>query len=456
MTQTGVIMGTPSYMSPEQIQGTAVSGQTDQFSLAVIAYEVLTGEKPFVAEYLPTLLYKIVRDEPISPQRLNPTLGSGVQTVLLKALAKTPADRYETCAGFINALAAACNASGWTPLPRGVSHDMPTGGDVTELMETTSDGASAAKAPLQQSPGLLRPPAPAPEDAVEPLRLRPRVGVVEEPPAEGAPLADANPPIVTPPPLPAETPARLPELNWKEPPTSHTARHVVIAGVVLAALGVAGYFGYQRFVEVPAVKPTVAAQPSPEIPPPTTDPKAPPPAVESRAPAAEPPPPTVGSKAPEALPPVKENPVKSVARPSLPAEASFRLTTTPAGAEVMFDQNPGLKCVTPCSMTLASGRHTLVIRHAGYRDRQKIIEIPQEAGAIVDLEIMTGTLSLLSNPPGLTVMIDGREQAKKTPLTLALPAGSHKVQVLKGPDKQEFTVDIRDGALVTRTSDWTQ
>ncbi len=107
-------------------------------------------------------------------------------------------------------------------------------------------------------------------------------------------------------------------------------------------------------------------------------------------------------------------------------------------------------------MTLASGRHTLVIRHAGYRDRQKIIEIPQEAGAIVDLEIMSGTLSLLSNPPGLTVMIDGREQAKKTPLTLALPTGAHKVQFLKGSEKQEFTVDVRDGVLVTQTAVWTQ
>src|SRR5258708_3154589 len=165
MTQTGTIMGTPSYMSPEQIQGTTVSGQTDQFSLAVIAYEVLTGEKPFTAEYLPTLLYKIVRDEPIAPQRLNPTLGSSVQTVLLKALAKTPADRYETCAGFINALAAACNANGWTPLPRGVSHDMPTRGDLTEMLGTTSDVAVA------MTP-LLRPPRPQPPPP--PLHVAPR------------------------------------------------------------------------------------------------------------------------------------------------------------------------------------------------------------------------------------------------------------------------------------------
>ena len=58
MTQAGTMMGTPNYMSPEQVQGLAVDGRADQFGLAVIAYEMLTGEKPFAGEYLPTLLYK--------------------------------------------------------------------------------------------------------------------------------------------------------------------------------------------------------------------------------------------------------------------------------------------------------------------------------------------------------------------------------------------------------------
>src|SRR3984885_13000632 len=90
MTLAGTMMGTPSYMSPEQVQSTAITGAADQFSLAVIAYEVLTGEKPFAAEYLPTLLYKIVREEPLPPQRLNNTLSAQVETALRKALAKHP------------------------------------------------------------------------------------------------------------------------------------------------------------------------------------------------------------------------------------------------------------------------------------------------------------------------------------------------------------------------------
>ena len=142
MTQAGTIMGTPSYMSPEQVQGVAISGQADQFSLAVIAYEMLTGEKPFTAEYLPTLLFKIVREEPVSPQRLNATLSPDVEVVMRRALAKTAANRYETCVDFVNALAAALNASGnWVPLPRGASHNMPTAGPEAGLATLPATGA---------------------------------------------------------------------------------------------------------------------------------------------------------------------------------------------------------------------------------------------------------------------------------------------------------------------------
>src|ERR1700733_6575367 len=129
MTQAGTMMGTPSYMSPEQVQGAAITGRADQFSLAVVTYEALTGEKPFVAEYLPTLLYKIVREDPLPPQRLNPTLGPAVENVMRKALAKNAPDRYETCAEFVAALTNAfAGVPGWTPLPRGASLNMPTVG----------------------------------------------------------------------------------------------------------------------------------------------------------------------------------------------------------------------------------------------------------------------------------------------------------------------------------------
>src|SRR5689334_9053577 len=119
-TMTGSIVGTPHYMSPEQVQGRAVDGRSDQFSLGVIAYEMLTGEKPYTGEHLTTVVYKIVSEEPLPPHRLNPTLGAPIEGVLRKALAKNPDGRYTTCQDFSTALEKACTANaGWTTMPRG-------------------------------------------------------------------------------------------------------------------------------------------------------------------------------------------------------------------------------------------------------------------------------------------------------------------------------------------------
>ena len=76
--------GTPNYMSPEQVQGGLLDGRSDQFSLAVIAYEILTGERPFVGEHLSTIVFKIVAEEPPAANRLNSTLTPQIDEVLRK------------------------------------------------------------------------------------------------------------------------------------------------------------------------------------------------------------------------------------------------------------------------------------------------------------------------------------------------------------------------------------
>src|SRR5579863_2842763 len=126
-TQTGTILGTPNYMSPEQVQGLAVTGRADQFSLAVIAFEMLTGERPFTGEHLTTVVYKIVAEDPPPVQRLNPTLGPQIDAVLRRALLKKPEGRYNLCIEFVNGLDAACaNTQGWKNLPRGGGMNLPT------------------------------------------------------------------------------------------------------------------------------------------------------------------------------------------------------------------------------------------------------------------------------------------------------------------------------------------
>jgi len=130
LTMTGNIVGTPHYMSPEQVQGQPVDGRSDQFSLAVIAFEMLTGEKPYSGEHLTTVVYKIVAEEPAAPHRLNPTIGIAIESVLRKSLSKKPDLRYPTCQEFAGALEKACAGSkGWKTMPRGGSLNEPTMAD---------------------------------------------------------------------------------------------------------------------------------------------------------------------------------------------------------------------------------------------------------------------------------------------------------------------------------------
>src|SRR5579859_3889737 len=95
--QTAHVMGTPSYMSPEQVKGRVVDGRSDIFSLGVLLYEMITGEKPFPGQNITTVIYKIVNEEPVPPRQIDPSIHSGLSAVVMKALAKEPAARYQTC-----------------------------------------------------------------------------------------------------------------------------------------------------------------------------------------------------------------------------------------------------------------------------------------------------------------------------------------------------------------------
>src|SRR5499433_4548534 len=95
--QTAHVMGTPSYMSPEQVKGRVVDGRSDIFSLGVLLYEMVTGEKPFPGQNITTVIYKIVNEEPIPPRTIDPMIHPGLSTVVMRALAKDPAARYQSC-----------------------------------------------------------------------------------------------------------------------------------------------------------------------------------------------------------------------------------------------------------------------------------------------------------------------------------------------------------------------
>jgi hypothetical protein len=108
---TGVTTGTPAYMAPEQVTGHDVGPAADRYSLATIAYEMLTGAIPFDGEGVLEMLYAHVHREPIPPSARNASLGALVDAVIMRGLAKDPNARWLTCAEFVDALTAALAAA---------------------------------------------------------------------------------------------------------------------------------------------------------------------------------------------------------------------------------------------------------------------------------------------------------------------------------------------------------
>jgi serine/threonine-protein kinase len=120
LTSTGLIMGTPYYMSPEQARGEKVDGRSDLFSLGCVLYECLAGRRPFEAETVSGILVKILTESPPPLGSLPQGVPPGVEAVLARAMAKEPSARYATGAAMIDALRAAETseaASASVPVP---------------------------------------------------------------------------------------------------------------------------------------------------------------------------------------------------------------------------------------------------------------------------------------------------------------------------------------------------
>jgi serine/threonine-protein kinase len=93
-TQVGALLGSPRYMSPEQVQGTAIDGRSDVFSLGVMLYEMLTGVTPFAGDNLSAIFYAIMNHDPAPPSSINPALSPAHDRIVMRALAKRPHERY--------------------------------------------------------------------------------------------------------------------------------------------------------------------------------------------------------------------------------------------------------------------------------------------------------------------------------------------------------------------------
>ncbi len=160
MTQSGLVLGTPSYMSPEQAQGRTIDGRSDQFSLAVVAYRMLTGKLPFEASTLTALLTKILWEEPDYE-------GAGLHPPLLlvfrKALSKDPQLRFASCVDFVQQLEAAY-AQHRTQLLDNIPESAPgpEGGLPAEEIPVLPGAAGMVQISTPEQPSLVLPSAEMP------------------------------------------------------------------------------------------------------------------------------------------------------------------------------------------------------------------------------------------------------------------------------------------------------
>ncbi|MGH9458850.1 MAG: protein kinase domain-containing protein [Thermoanaerobaculia bacterium] len=149
LTTTGQFLGTPNYMSPEQVKGTAVDGRTDIFSLGVVLYECLTRRKPFGGDSLTTISYRIVHEPFATPHEIDPSIPQEFDEIVNRCLAKEPADRYQHARDVAAGLRAIAAGQPLPILPAAddVDPTVITGKGHIPTMEMPFPDAAAAAAP---------------------------------------------------------------------------------------------------------------------------------------------------------------------------------------------------------------------------------------------------------------------------------------------------------------------
>jgi serine/threonine-protein kinase len=206
MTQTAAVIGTAQYLSPEQARGETVDARSDLYSAGCLLYELLVGRPPFVGDSPVSVAYQHVREAPVPPSQLDPEITPEIDAVVLKALAKDPADRYQSAS------------------------EMKA--DISRLLSGQQTTAQRTTAVVPLAAGAMAANA------------------------YDTPTHVAGPPTVLPPEAPEQ------EYEEEEPQKSRVGLAILIGALIVLALGLGGWGLYRMFnpstpsvetVEVPAV-----------------------------------------------------------------------------------------------------------------------------------------------------------------------------------------------------------
>jgi serine/threonine-protein kinase len=486
VNQTAHVMGTPSYMSPEQVKGKVVDQRSDIFSLGVLLYEMVTGEKPFPGQNITTVIYKIVNEEPVAPRQLDPSIHPGLNAIILKALAKEPAQRYQHCRDLMDDLrnyrsfSAVENPS--TTLPLGIGS--PHSHAATQILDPQIDAASRSlnaraggpsQTPLIRRTGTLQTAAPEPQrkDTLATIlaaifllsvivfgaqKIRP----VFDAARQRRPADDSvSRPVATASPEPAHVqtaPSDLttPGMDASSKPPEEKPGADVPAAAEEVALGPfipgsnrgplsAAAAKYRQRIEQLArekhLRLTIKGSGSTL-------------ALSGKIRPAE-----HGDllkflrNAPSGIQVVDnlqyDDTVAAISKPATaPGYAAIHIVTNVAGAvaSLGFASSPSRQCETPCTFSgLDPGDYNLQVRKAGYQPVQTALQVRtgDSLDQKVQLEPLAQGLFIASQPDGADVFINGDKQSGQTPLTVPLAPGKYNLVLrLSGYDAYVSQIEV--------------
>ena len=474
-TRAGTVFGTPNYMSPEQVQGRQVDGRADQFSLGVIAYEVLSGVKPFEAPAIPSTLYKIVHDDPEPLRTFLPDISASLERVVLRALQKSPEDRFESCEEF--ALAFADAAGGLAGLGPAISPGSKTG---QPDVDGTLDSRTAPNADPAESTSGDRDWSSLGGQGL-PVRDRTQSqGPPNLPARTGAPGPgrDASEPI-----LPVgetsaeavETVAR-PKPRW--PNLIFALLILAIGALALLLVRYPGLLDDPRTLmdailgttpidrNAPSTKATVPTVPAADAsdqaesqfdddPDPLVGTlESAPQVVDGQDEQLDGAQPRASSTSDDELGPSEVSLQPPVVPPAAPSGGQLTIPqvgvaffrSPVAGVVVALDGNRDWRCVTPCQLNgLPLGEHKLVARRDGYSELHRTIRISEAAlNVILPMERIGAVLLVSSEPADARIILDGRDTGQTTNARLTVSPGKHAVRLVLGRLSAERSIEVAE------------
>ena len=414
MTQTGMLLGSPSYMAPEHFLGRPLDGRSDIFALGILLYELITGQPPFNAENLGTLSYKIVHEDPLPPSKVKPGMNPRLNALVVKALARDPAARFQTAQEMCEALDQLGGAGvGTKPerteplLVHTVAVTMPVKKRARKglwflVFLLLLTGATAVVAILY------------PEEFKQTFHLamekvRPWIDRAKQAASGQQPEPQAPAPETGPPPAASET---APSGKENAKPSETPANPV------------------EAQTEPTDLPPTVPAEPLSSA---SSDNAA-----------------TSSTGTPPPAPP-KSAPVLPGAVSTVPG--IIQVTSSPSGAEIIFDDRQNNSWTTPYTFqNVSKGRHTLEIRKVGYvTERRIVVLLGNDSQRVsVALTMAAGMLKVSTVPGGASIYVDGELRREVTPANLKIPAGRRHILLRKeGYQNVEQVIEIEDNSITT-------